>query len=410
MLKGHQRLTAMNLPFDRATSVVLLAITVVLSLTMIRSPGTSDVPVFLEEMGAVYRNGLAYGYSADFRWSGDFPPVGYAILYAAGALGNAVGLPPLMSFKVMIFAFQLISTGMVLLLSGDFWIAAGFCASILLSSVALGYMDVFVAPFLIGAFWAFQLKRNVLGAASYMIAFLIKWQPLIVAPFVALYLLEISDLQSVRRAFGMRLFWHLASLVVLTVALLGFFFGFGVAHSLWDKMRDPCGCALNLPWLAGFFYKLLFSTSGATTQAELTQLPSAYLMPVRIVFWIVFSTVFIYAMRSKKTLTNCLLFSILGFVTYVIWNSGVHENHLFVAVVLAFMLMLHERTHEHWAIVTTLAVMLNVNMFLFYGVDGTARLSPVVGIDLSVILALLYAIAWLLLALYALGAAHGDTT
>ena len=87
-----------------------------------------------------------------------------------------------------------------------------------------------------------------------------------------------------------------------------------------------------------------------------------------------------------------------------------HENHLFVAVVLAFMLMLHERTHEHWAIVATLAVMLNVNMFLFYGVDGTARLSPVVGIDLSVILALLYAVAWLLLALYALGAAHGDTT
>jgi hypothetical protein len=60
-----------------------------------------------------------------------------------------------------------------------------------------------------------------------------------------------------------------------------------------------------------------------------------------------------------------MLFSIIGLVTYAIWNVGVHENRLFVAVVLAFM------TREHWAIVTVLTVMLNVNMFVFYGVTGT---------------------------------------
>ena len=130
--------------------------------------------------------------------------------------------------------------------------------------------------------------------------------------------------------------------------------------------------------------------------------PSAiYLLPVKIIFSIVFATIIISAIRADKTFNNCILFSIIGLVTYVIWNSGVHENHLFVAVILAYMLMLHQRTREHWAIVTVLAVMFNVNMFVFYGVTGTKLQSPVVGVDLSGVLAMLHAVAWLLLVMYA---------
>jgi hypothetical protein len=108
----------------------------------------------------------------------------------------------------------------------------------------------------------------------------------------------------------------------------------------------------------------------------------------------------------EKTFCSCLLFSIVGLLTYVIWNSGVHENHLFVAVILAYMLMLHERTREHWAIVTILAVMFNINLFVFYGVTGTELQPRVVGVDLSIILAMLYAVAWLLLVVYVWEAAQ----
>lgn len=44
--------------------------------------------------------------------------------------------------------------------------------------------------------------------------------------------------------------------------------------------------------------------------------------------------------------------------------------------------------------------MFNVNLFIFYGVTGTELQSRVVGIDLSVALAMLYVIAWLVLAAY----------
>jgi len=155
--------------------------------------------------------------------------------------------------------------------------------------------------------------------------------------------------------------------------------------------------------LQASFFVLLHETSRADTYSTP---PSIYLLPLKIIFWIVFATVVIRAMRTEKIFKNCLLFSILGLVTHATWNVGVHENHLFVAVVLSYMLMLHERSREHWAIVTILAVMFNVNLFVFYGVTGTKLQSPVVGVDLSTILAMLYAVAWLLLAVYAWGAAQ----
>jgi hypothetical protein len=165
--------------------------------------------------------------------------------------------------------------------------------------------------------------------------------------------------------------------------------------------------ALNLPWVAGFLYKLLFSYS-FSRQDELQALgpSSIYLLPFKIIFWIFYGLVVILAICKDKSFQCCLLFSIVGCVTYVIWNAGVHENHMFVAVILAYMLMLHKYTPEHWAITIILAAMLNINMFVFYGVTGTELQSRVVGIDLSVTLAMLYVIAWLFLVVHALTAAQ----
>jgi hypothetical protein len=193
----------------------------------------------------------------------------------------------------------------------------------------------------------------------------------------------------------------------VTTALLILIFGLAPARSLWHGMNHPfwSGTALNLPWVGEFFYKLLFSPS-FSRQDELPLLlpPSIYLLPLKIIFWILFITVVVQSMRREQTFKNCLPFLIIGLVTYVIWNSGVHENHLFVAVILAYMLMLHEYTRKHWAIATILAIMFNVNMFVFYGVTGTKLQSSVAGVDLSGALAMVYAVAWLLLVVYVWGA------
>ena len=396
--------------FERAMGALLLVLTVILSLIMIRSPGTEDVTTFLYWTELVYQNGLVAGYSkiiSDLHFF--YPPLSATILYIARAFGKALELSPLMSFKVTILTFQLLSTGVILLLSSSYWVAAALNASLLLSGVGLGYMDVCVAPFLILAFWAFQSRRDVLGAALFLIACLIKWQPLILIPFIGVYLFEISDLQSCLNAVRRPLFWHLVILVALTIALLSWLFGLAPARALRYAMSEGflSGNALNVPWIAGYFYKLLFSSSFLMQNELSPSWPtSIHLLPFRITFWVIFLVVVIRAMRVEKKFQYFLQFSIVGFLTYVMWNASVHENHLFVPVILAYMLMLHEYTPESRAITVVITAMFNVNLFIFYGVTGTQLQSRVLGIDLSVIVAMLYVVAWLVLAAYAWRAAE----
>jgi hypothetical protein len=99
-------------------------------------------------------------------------------------------------------------------------------------------------------------------------------------------------------------------------------------------------------------------------------------------------------------INDCLLFSIIGVVTYFNFNSGVHENHLFVAVLLAYILMLFTHTRQDRALVTFLVVVSNINLFVFYGVTGTELQNRVVGVDLSLVLAILSVIAWPYLVFY----------
>src|SRR4051794_30540713 len=161
-----------RLSFDLAIGALLLVLTVILSIMMIKSPGTGDVQIVLNWTDILYQNGLINGYSKIT----EYPPISHAILYLARAFGEMVGLGPFMSLKVTILTFQLLSTALILLLSGSYWIAAAFNASLILSGVGLGYQDVWYAPPLIAAFWAFQEKRNVLGTAFFLIASLVKWQ------------------------------------------------------------------------------------------------------------------------------------------------------------------------------------------------------------------------------------------
>jgi hypothetical protein len=53
--------------------------------------------------------------------------------------------------------------------------------------------------------------------------------------------------------------------------------------------------------------------------------------------------------------------------------------------------------------------MFNIDLFIFYGVTGPELQSRVLGIDLSVILAMVYVVAWILSVVHAWGAAQPRT-
>ena len=71
--------------------------------------------------------------------------------------------------------------------------------------------------------------------------------------------------------------------------------------------------------------------------------------------------------------------------------------HWFYAVLPAFILAGHAKDCSARWVCLLAAVMLNVNLFVFYGITGHTVIARTVGIDLSVILALLYGAIWLVL-------------
>jgi hypothetical protein len=401
-----------DISFIRANGILVFILTITFSLMMIRAPGTSDVLVWRDWMNTAYQDGLVQGYSHVIESAfgepggGDYPPVSFAILYLTRIFGDIIGLPQRGSIKVLILIFQFLSAGLILLISRDVWMAAAFNTSILVFSVCLGYLDVCLAPWLILAFSAFRSERHVLGTAFFLLACLIKWQPLIVAPFIAIYLLQISDLQSLWGSLARSSFWKLVMVTGVTILAVTLLFGYTPLLSLRNAMGHLylSGNALNVPWIVGCLVTLLLSSSFSIRVDEFPIIlaPSTvYLIPVKVMFFVLFATVLVRAMRSELSYQNCLLFSLTGFVTYVMWNAGVHENHWFVAVILAYMLVLHSRTREHWTIATMITIMGNINLFTFYGLTGTPEIqSRVIGIDLSMILAELYALAWLFLVAY----------
>ncbi len=282
--------------------------------------------------------------------------------------------------------------------------AAAFGAAALLNGPALGYLDIFFAPWLIAGFWALQSGRPLLGAALLLTAGLVKWQPMLDLPFVLIHLLEISGPESAVAAVRRGLFWRLAALGGAVALSLLAVFGFWPVQAFLYALNHPwfSGNALNLPWLEAFVLKVLFHpTFTFGTEMHPPAPPAIFQVPVKVVFWAVFGGILWRAARAEKSLGNCLLLSVLGAATYCTLNTGVHENHWFLPMLLAFSLVVLDPSGANRTIALLMAVLLNVNMFLFYGVTGEREASPVLGLDLSVPLAALYVLCWSALAFYA---------
>jgi hypothetical protein len=405
-----------RVPFKLQAAALLLAMLMVLALLLVRSAGTEDVPVFLAWSKLAQDHGLVGGYQVMVdRWpettlgrhwelaGGEYPPLGFAWLYLVAVLADVIGVSHLLMFKVGILVCSFASTLMVWLCCRSLPLTAAFQGATVLSATGLGYLDVVAAPFLIATLWAVREERPVLGFAAFVVGGLLKWQVLLIAPFLLLHVLRITDLRSLGRAFAQSLLWQLVAVTTITVLVLGMLFGDSPALAFLYALRHPflSGNALNVPWIATLFARLLLSPDFSLgDELVYVELPMAMLLPFKLVFFGLLAWILLRFLRVERCFANLLLFSTLGVVTYGVWNSAVHENHWFMALIPAFLLAGTVRDEAARWVCLLVSVMLNVNLFVFYGITGQEVVSRNVGIDLSIVLALLYIAIWLSLTRY----------
>ncbi len=399
-----------------AVGWLLLAMLFLFSLHLLGGWGTGDVGISLAWMELTHRHGLVEGYAQSIQaypagvlfgiqpenGGGEYPPLSYAMLFLARRLGGMLGLSPFISFKLLLLGCHWAVVALFLWLSRDALLTAGFAAATMLDAVTLSYLDVLMVPWLLGAFWALRAGRNLLGVSLVMLAALFKWQPLAIMPFVLIHALGITGVAAGIAALRGRLLWQIAWVGLVIIGLLALIFGpwpfIGLRHALSHPYLSAN--AMNLPWLLVYLFRLLLEPGFALGSEMSYATPPALhflFLPVKLVFWAAFAVVVLRAVQAAKTVRNCLLLSVLGFVTYFMLNAGAHENHLYVPVVLAFALAALQPAPGNRLIALLLAAMLNLNMVFFYGITGTPLRRAVQGIDLSLAGAVVFLLAWITL-------------
>ncbi|MBI5715310.1 MAG: hypothetical protein HZC38_18085 [Chloroflexi bacterium] len=256
----------------------------------------------------------------------------------------------------------------------------------------------------------FDLKDGKIlrGSLWFAIAIFIKWQPLIILPHVVLYVLLRSGAFGERPPRVFADFIHALLMIVAPLlavfSFLYYIFSSEIVISFYKALGSQhpylSANALNLGWLTSYFLHVyapnIYGPLRDGGNYIINQSVSQSVFIVHKGFFILFYFFSLFAfLRAKKTFRNLVLFSLLGYLAYFEFNTGVHENHLFLSVLLAGYLLLW----GYWKPFSFLAVLSNLNLFVFYGIDGRGLVFSrlVGGIDITVAFAILSCIGYFVL-------------
>ena len=397
-----------------ALKLLLFFLVCTFSLCFFYAQGTCDVPIWLKWMANAEQFGVVGGYTENHA---DYPPLCAVILAVVSRLCAWLDMMPFTGLKATLVFFLWLTSAIVFLITGNLVLASVAQLALIVSSVGLVYMDIFVAPTLLLALWALRTKRLFLGSLLFTTTCLIKWQPLIIAPFVLLYILmiRVGDEESavgngaLERPLRVREFVLSAVLPCLLVSglVLGVF-RTAVTDSFVCACRHEAlsACALNFGYIVSYCLNAFLPEEfgpllgGGKADIILTDDPRVVLGP-RLLFVVSYGLALLSYCRTDRSFRSFVRCALVGYLAYFTFNIGVHENHLFVPGLLAIVLYWADRS----ALPTSLAVILaaNINLLFFFGQDlgfgpnMGLYLTKVVLIDLGLVFSILYVLLFLVL-------------
>lgn len=327
----------------------------------------------------------------------------------------------LLTFKISIFIFYLISLLLLLIFQTkipknrkvlqpiDLIIVYLSTFSLIINSQGLGYTDIYFFPFLIVTLLFLSREKWYLGGLFFGLSFLIKWQPIIIAPLILGYLIKLDSKKTIVRVLKLVMG---AITAILTLYPLNKNIFQSLSLSFFSgATSDPIlSNALNLQWINTFLYHLLFPKIFSPlieARIEFIDLLSGniptfiYFLP-KLAFAAVGILIFVRYLtfrESKKFMFQTFLnTSLLFYLSYFMISSVVHENHLFVALILSLIIFIVTPSARNRIILLSVDFMNFINMFVFYGITGKPIISRVLlGTDITLIFSLAFFTVYLIL-------------
>jgi hypothetical protein len=351
----------------------------------------------------------------------DYPPLSMLLLWSVGrvyslafpqmdngALFNAaISLPPLFASVALTFLLMKTSGGELGRLRGlVFWLNP----AVLLGSV-LGYQDAVFGLFAVAACLSLMRRRMVLGASLVVLAGLLKPQGSLLLPTLLALLLVEAGLPTLLGAG--------VAGIVTAACVFAPWWATGHLLSAIDGSRRPLeeitvsAESLNLGWIGG--YVLQWIHERPWPLARILTLPEfeawagwdAVTVSRILLSGATLLNVVILLRSDREDPVRVPLSLVLQAHLYALFGTSVHENHTFLAVFVAPLLL--GVWSKGTAVLSMTSAFLFLNLFLLEGLGRGLipdrrlyHLRLILGLDLSVVVAVLHVALVIVLFVWAL--------
>lgn len=338
-----------------------------LGVVFVASLGTGDTSIWLRWMTSAQEFGLTEGYKHN---ASDYPPFAHTILWFFGRASVFFEIDNFTALKLSLILFFITSC---ILFVGLFGVNYPFLLFVVLlsySSLELNYIDIYYLPFMLLSFCAFANGRLNFGVVFLCFAIMTKWQPLITLPFVLIYI-GVDTRAPYFRWGNLGIAFVIGSVVF---ALFAAFFGVAPILAAFKAAighQVLSGNALNLNWIITYFMHLFNPNEYGGLQNGLIVATKygEFAWVSKFLFYIVYAFILLrFTLLKLRMAEDLFSFAAMGFVTYFVFNVGVHENHLFIPSVLLLML---GSMNSRWLIPASVVVGIQLlNLFVFYGLSN----------------------------------------
>ena len=272
----------------------------ILSFNFINSPGAGDMDAWIKWT----KNADKYGLVQGFYYNQDmYPPLASVILFVTYKAKFLLNVDPITGIKLSLFLFLIVASAIFYYWKKDFLFASLAMLSFSLNTI-LGYIDIYTFPTLILSFLALSKKKYVLFSVLFTLTCLIKMQPLIIAPFLIIYLLDFRNVNDLKHFDWKEFIKKLALPSILIFSLIVGIYGIEVISAFSRATDNPhfSGQALNFNWIITYFLRA-FHYFGSLKEGYIKWIITEDLRIVlasqNIIFWVLPCNNFLVYQRRK---------------------------------------------------------------------------------------------------------------
>ena len=349
---------------------IALLMMVMALIVFFKSQGTGDMGIWMRWLDYAQQYGLREGFQMQMDM---YPPFTLILQIAMQRICPVLTVSAILRLANTFYLF--LSALVIHLLYKDIkFTAVSFWGLIL--SVNLRYLDIEMVPFIVLAFYFLSKEKYVLSGIFFSLLCLIKFQPLIILPFVVIYFVDVLDAEEKK----FKLYIRIKN--VMKMAIPAIFVGGGVLliyresliqalyRALFKSGNTVSPQGFNLGWVIQYwiekYHADLFGPLNDGRIWTILDAPSSYYL-FRYIFMVIYAvTAIIMLLHRKKDYVSLLKCSLVGYTAYYVYNSGVHENHLFLGMILMMLLYIEEPSKNNYYRMIMYNVIFNANLYVFY--------------------------------------------